>query len=89
MPPYQPVFKVVELECAGVSLEKPSTESTVATYVIHIIGIHVTLMRPKQCNFPPSKSSTAMAILAGPVVPAMQNVPVQPPLLLPTQPGST
>lgn len=46
MPPYEPVFKVVESECAGVSLEKLSTESTVATYhdyVIHIVGIHVTL----------------------------------------------
>ena len=49
MPPYEPVFKVVESECAGVSLEKPSMESTVATYrdyVIHIVRIHVTLMRP-------------------------------------------
>ena len=49
MPPYEPVFKVVESEYAGVSWEKLSMESTVATYrdyVIHIVGIHVTLMRP-------------------------------------------
>lgn len=49
MPPYEPVFKVVESECAGVSLEKLSMESIVATYhdyVIHIVGIHMTLIRP-------------------------------------------
>ena len=47
MPPCEPVFQVIESGHDGENLEL-STETTVLNmyYVIHIIGFHVTLMRP-------------------------------------------
>ena len=48
MPPCEPVFQVIESGLDGENLEKLSVETTVLNlhYVIHIIGFHVTLMRP-------------------------------------------
>ena len=48
MPPSKPVFQVIKLEHDGENLELLSMESTVLSmhYVIHIVGFHVTLMRP-------------------------------------------
>ena len=48
MPPCEPVFQVIESGRNGEILEKLSIETTVLNehYVIHIIGFHVTLMRP-------------------------------------------
>ena len=48
MPPCEPVFQVIESGRDGENLEKLSMETTVLKvhYVIHIIGFHVTLMRP-------------------------------------------
>ena len=50
MPPCEPVFQVIESGCDGENLEKLSMEITVLNvhYVIHILGFHVTLMRPDQ-----------------------------------------
>jgi len=48
MPPCEPVFQVIESGRDGENVEKLSMETTVLNvhYVIHIIGFHVTLMRP-------------------------------------------
>ena len=48
MPPCEPVFQVIESGLDGENLENLSMETTVLNvhYVIHIIGFHVTLMRP-------------------------------------------
>jgi len=49
MPPCEAIFEVVESGCDGENLEKLPMETTVLLnvhYVIHIIGFHVTLMRP-------------------------------------------
>jgi len=48
MLPCKPAFQVIESECEGENLEILSMENTVLSkhYVIHIIGFHVTLMRP-------------------------------------------
>ena len=48
MPLCKPVFQVIKLEHHGENLEILSMESTVLSmhYVIHIVGVHVTLMRP-------------------------------------------
>ena len=48
MPPCEPVFQVIQSGHDGENLEKLSMETTVLNvhYVIHIIGFHVTLMRP-------------------------------------------
>ena len=45
MPPCEPVFQVIESGRDGENLEKQSMETAVH-YVVHIIGFHVTLMRP-------------------------------------------
>ena len=48
MPPCEPVFQVIKLGRDGENLEKLSMETTVLNvhYVIHNIGLQVTLMRP-------------------------------------------
>ena len=48
MPLCEPVFQVIELGHDGENLEILSMETTVLSmhYIIHIIGFHVTLMRP-------------------------------------------
>ena len=51
MPPCEPVFQVIESGRDSENLEKLSVETTVLNvhYVslIHIIGFHVTFMRPR------------------------------------------
>ena len=48
MPPCKPAFQVIKLEHDGETLEILCMEKTVLSmhYVIHIVGFHVTLMRP-------------------------------------------
>ena len=46
MPPCEPVFQVIESGRNGENLEKLSVETTVRALRNHIIGFHVTLMRP-------------------------------------------
>jgi len=48
MPPCEPVFQVIESGRNGENLEKLSMETTVLNvhYLIHIIELHMTLMRP-------------------------------------------
>jgi len=45
--PCEPVFQVIESGCNGENVEKLSMETTVLNmhYIIHTIGLHVTLMR--------------------------------------------
>ena len=48
MPPCEPVFQMIESGRDGENMEKLSMATTVFNvhYVIHIIGFHVTLMKP-------------------------------------------
>ena len=48
IPPSEPVFQVIEVGHDGGSLEKLSMETAVLNMhdIIHIIGFHVTLVRP-------------------------------------------
>jgi len=48
MPPCEPVFQEIESGRDGENLEKLFMETTLLNvhYVIHIIGFHITLMRP-------------------------------------------